>query len=149
MQKQLVIDSEGFDSDVAPLVNALAQLLGAAETRRELFEFAPVVGSKAERKRAQQSRYVGAWGSVPLTDARYWADSLALASEAHIKSVLDLVALNRAVPFSNEVLARSALEVMARAEWIVDPFIDERMRVRVVCKICLTVRKRQASFRKK
>src|SRR4051794_1140879 len=97
---------------------------------REAMNYAPADGSKAAlERRDDEPKLRGDWGQEQVTASHSWGWFLVGAAEAHLNSIYDLLGLDRGVVYSDQVLARAAVEHMARSSWLSDPSIDARERL--------------------
>jgi hypothetical protein len=112
-----------------PRLEALANLVKEARAAREHYGWLPDANSEAMRELAEESKFVGSWGTEPIRSCYSAAGVLLAAAEDHARSITELLFLDRAPLFGHVVLARSALESASRVLWLSQLGIGARTRV--------------------
>ncbi len=119
-----------FDAQIEPLRANLIGQIETVEEMREGFEHQPTDGSIAAAEVAGQAAFAGEWGSTPAYDALCIIWALVTAAEGHLHSMSTLLRQPKVNPTSIDVLARTALETLARAVWLAEPALGAETRLK-------------------
>ncbi len=79
---------------------------------------------------AGQGEFAGDWGEAPIDDCRMIIAMLMTAAEFHMWGFCDLLVADKTGPNTLDVLARAAIENLARATWLSEPVIGSVERIK-------------------
>ena len=122
--------SSEFQRAIAQSRTSVITLLDAAEAARFNFSHRPADDSLAARERSGQAAFAGEWGEEPIDDCRMIISMLMSAAEFHMWGFCDLVMAEKTGPNTLDVLARAAIENLARALWLSEPSIGATERLK-------------------
>lgn len=117
-----------FDDAIHEPRENLLGLLGAVEVIGKAYGTVPAAESRAMAELASENALSGAWGGDPVSGAHTWAGMLVAGAAAQFQTLTRIVVGKPSV-FGPQTLARSGLEMAARAFWLLEPDIGVRLRV--------------------
>lgn len=123
--------AEVFERHVAPVRQALVDLLEAQGALVKRWGSLPAADSQAMAEIAAEKDYLGEgpWGDEPVHQAFNLAHLLVLGAEDSASAACRLLSDEPTPVFAHMVLARSVLEHAGRAWWLFEPRIGVRRRI--------------------
>ena len=97
------------------LTASLAQLSGLLDLAAEVPDWLPGATAPVRDELSQQSRLAGAWGVEPVEHSVSVVRLLLVAAHGHLRVLIDTLRSNHLAPWTVELLARAALESLARS----------------------------------
>ena len=116
------------DDPVAILLDRVDLAISEFGQVRQAQSDRPNDRSDAARELDEQEPYAGAWGADPVVQAYSQAQLLLLAGEDHLRA-LDRLLRREPLAFAPVAVSRAAIEVFARAGWLLDSNLDSKNRI--------------------
>lgn len=123
--------SSAFERHVGPVRQSLADLLDASAEPVRRWGYLPAAESQAMAQLAVEKDYVGQspWGEEPVEQAFNAAHLLMVGGEDSARMACRILGGEPTPMFAHMVLARSVLEHVGRAWWLLEPGISVRLRI--------------------